>query len=165
MTIQDIDKTAKIYADGYLQFPVSAFLKFFSVFYDEEAIRSGIIEKENVVPFSLMPMLLYKDTDYFNLLRLDDSFCLDTALYIVNALYSNKIIAKGVNPVKLTEYLVSRWNYPWGKGKKSTEILLPYILDNEPTPCIVSEVYILWKVANAIVSKNICYSFDKNVFQ
>ena len=110
-----------------------------------------------------MPMLLYKDTDYFNLLRLDDSFCLDTALYIVNALYSNKIIAKGVNPVKLTEYLVSRWNYPW--DKKSAEIVRSFIYTNNPDELIKNEMYIYWKVANSIVLKNICYSDQKNVFQ
>ena len=163
MTIQEIDKTAKIYADGYLQFPVSAFLKFFSVFYDEEAIRSGIIEKEKVMPFSLMPMLIFQDKDYYNLLRLGDTFCFERALYIVNALYMNKIIADGVSPDKLTEYLVSRWNYPW--GKKSAEIVRSFIYTNNPDELIKNEMYIYWKVANSIVLKNICYSDQKNVFQ
>ena len=93
--------------------PAGEFLKFFSLLYDEKAIRSGIIKKDMVPPLTFLVTLIYHNQQLYDWLGLQTQFNQERALEIISFLYERKCFAKGVDYKRLADYLVSRWEFPW----------------------------------------------------
>ena len=93
--------------------PAGKFLKFFSLLYDEKAIRSGIIKKDMVPPLTFLVTLIYHNQQLYDWLGLQTQFNQERALEIISFLYERRSFAKVVDCKRLADYLVSRWEFPW----------------------------------------------------
>lgn len=99
--------------NSYWPDSLSEYLKFFSILYDEKAIRSGIIEREKALPMNYFATLIFGDPDLFEWMELRNHFNHDRLLYIIGSLFQLGCFAKDVDIQRLAEYILSRWRFAW----------------------------------------------------
>lgn len=124
--------------------PSAEYLKFFSLLYDEKAIRSGIIEKEMALPMTFVATLIYRDLDLYEWMELRYHFNHERMLYIIGSFFQQGCFAKDVDIKQLAKYLLSRWKFRWGSNADYVmDCLSLYSL----YPAVDDHLAYYWKVA------------------
>ena len=65
----DVSERFKFETSQYNLLPIEEYLKFFSIFNDEEAVKQGIINKENAKLMPYFAALILRDKDLYSLLH------------------------------------------------------------------------------------------------
>ena len=89
------------------------FLKFISIFYDEEALKQGIIKQENVVPMTYFSALILSDKDFNEHLFSNYYYCEYFNLEVIGYLLDLNCFEDGVNCFQLASYIKARWKFYW----------------------------------------------------
>lgn len=89
------------------------FLKFMSIFFDEEAYEQGIIKKENVAPMTYFSALILSDKKFYEHLFLNYYYREYFYLEVISYLLDLNCLEDGVNRFLLASYIKIRWRFFW----------------------------------------------------
>lgn len=109
----------KIYVDDIFSYvtsqyelrPKEEFLKFMSIFFDEEAIKQGIIKRENVALMAYFSSLILSDKDIYEHLNLNSQYRDYFNLEVIGYLLDLNCFEEGVNCFQLASYINERWKF------------------------------------------------------
>ena len=91
--------------------PIEEHLKFISIFYDEEAFKQGIINKENAKLLPYFAALILRDEDLYSLLHYEILINGAFDFMIIGSLLELNCFEDGVNRRQLAKYICSRWRF------------------------------------------------------
>ena len=87
------------------------FLKFISIFFDEEALKQGIIKQENVAPMTYFSALIFSDKKFYDHLLSNYFYCEYFNLEVIGYLLDLNCFEDGVNCYQLASYIKARWRF------------------------------------------------------
>ena len=93
--------------------PDEEFLKIMSIFFDEEALKQGIIKQENVLPMSYFSALILSDKEFNEHLFTNYYYSEYFNLEVIGYLLDLNCFEEGVNSFQLASYIKARWKFYW----------------------------------------------------
>lgn len=146
----NVNKVFRAYKNGNYIGPIADYLKFFSLLYDEKAIRSGIITREKAVPMTYFATLICLDPDLQEWMELRNHFNHDRVLYIIGVLLNQGCFARDVDFHRLAEYFLSRWKFAWDNDIVFVKYNLRLASGAHPFKAVDDYVAFYWKQASLI---------------
>ena len=109
----DIVERFKFETSQYHLRPDEEFLKFMSIFYDEEAFRQGIIKQENVAPMTYFSALILSDKEFNEHLFTNYYYQEYLNVEVIGYLLDLNCFEEGVDCFLLASYIKVRWKFYW----------------------------------------------------
>jgi hypothetical protein len=120
----DVSERFKFETSQYNLLPIEEYLKFFSIFNDEEAVKQGIINKENAKLMPYFAALILRDKDLYSLLHYEIWIEGAFDFMIIGSLLELNCFEDGVNRRQLAKYICSRWRFSKDYDESSIALYL-----------------------------------------